>query len=244
MSNWWKSITSEFDGTTPELTHLNVRFDEQTVVALLFETERRPFVVRNPLHGKPGGGPISLEVPWREVSSTRTARRIDLLKMLAPLSKKPSFEALDGRLVIAEKAGPSSYKASGGLWLDIYVVPADSNQLVIPLHKCEVRLQFGGVDKYYVLNGLHFKGSKVTADVSHTITYTRSELTVDGPGRFAVSAQQPHFENTAEELRCKQLTLYVRLCKAGESEPFSIPVAFTQTRAGSGVLAVWQLNAS
>jgi hypothetical protein len=38
--------------------------------ALLFDTSRRPFVVKNPVYGNVNGGPVAFEVPWREGTET------------------------------------------------------------------------------------------------------------------------------------------------------------------------------
>ncbi len=56
-------------------------FGSVIVVAMLFETDRAPFVVKNPAYGTVGGDPVSLEVPWREGATTRSARRRDLLRL-------------------------------------------------------------------------------------------------------------------------------------------------------------------
>src|SRR5882672_4801480 len=63
LANWWPQVQSNFDQLPPDLLlHLNVPVDDKTVVALLIDAERRPFVVKNP---KPGEG-IDREVPWRD----------------------------------------------------------------------------------------------------------------------------------------------------------------------------------
>ena len=48
------------------MTELAIHSEGKSAVAILIETDRAPFVVKNPKHGKSGGGPVSLEVPWRE----------------------------------------------------------------------------------------------------------------------------------------------------------------------------------
>ena len=42
LARWYLQVTSQFDGLAPEVTSVNVPVGGQTVVALLFETERAP----------------------------------------------------------------------------------------------------------------------------------------------------------------------------------------------------------
>ena len=88
-------VQAQFDGIAPAMEDFLVPYDGQTLVALLFETSGAPFVVRNPMFGKPGGGPISRETPWREGTSIRSATRTDLIRLLVPLQRLPSVEVLE-----------------------------------------------------------------------------------------------------------------------------------------------------
>ena len=63
-------------------------------MALLFETDRAPFVVRYPSDGQG-----SHEVPWRDGTGVRTARRSDLLSILVPIKQRAAFEVLEAELV-------------------------------------------------------------------------------------------------------------------------------------------------
>lgn len=48
LANWFPAVEAEFDGIAPELTDLNVPTDNgKSVVALFFETDRAPFLVKN-----------------------------------------------------------------------------------------------------------------------------------------------------------------------------------------------------
>jgi len=92
LANWYTQVQTSFDGLAPRFTDLNIPVDGKTVVALLFETNRAPFVVKNPMFGKAGGGPVQLEVPWREGTSIRSATRADLLRLLSPLETLSEIE--------------------------------------------------------------------------------------------------------------------------------------------------------
>ncbi|MCI0427906.1 MAG: hypothetical protein L0Z46_07830, partial [Nitrospiraceae bacterium] len=138
LARWYPAVQAEFDGLSPDLTSLNVPTTNTTVVALLFETERVPYVVKNPVFGTPGGGPVSLEVPWRENNATRTANRSDLVKLLVPVAKLPALEVMEATLrAIHQTSGAYTWR----LDVKLYVVPRSDSQVVIPFHRSEVRAE-------------------------------------------------------------------------------------------------------
>ena len=47
----------------------------------------RAAVVKNPAHGQPNGGPVELEVPWRDAARLRSASHSDLILLLSPLQR-------------------------------------------------------------------------------------------------------------------------------------------------------------
>ncbi len=137
LSIWFAKIRSRFDQLmAPNLISLSIPYNGKTVVALVFETERSPFVIRIP----DSTGIITHEVPWREANSTRSARRSDLIKLLYPIQKKPDIEILDGKIelqrAIAGMSQPGSYQWN--LNMKVYFVTNSSEIVVIPFHRCEV----------------------------------------------------------------------------------------------------------
>ena len=132
ISNWFNAIKSNFnENVFPNLTILNILHDNKSIYILYFTTDRPPYVVKNP-----DGGRISLEVPWREGNSTRTAFRNELLKILSPLHKNPIIEILDGRLRFHPIIDKMEEKYSWDLILKLYVVSEYPDKLIIPFHKC------------------------------------------------------------------------------------------------------------
>ncbi|KAF1081351.1 MAG: hypothetical protein GQF41_2157 [Candidatus Rifleibacterium amylolyticum] len=137
LSIWFAKVRSRFDQLlAPNLISLSVPYNGKTVVALVFETERSPFVIRIP----DSTGIITHEVPWREANSTRSARRSDLIKLLYPTQKKPSLEIIDGKVELQRAiAGISQSGAyQWNLSMKVYVVTYSSDTLVIPFHRCEI----------------------------------------------------------------------------------------------------------
>lgn len=74
IAAWWDQVKACFDGTAPLLQHIALEIGGIPVVALLFQTDLAPFVVKNP-----AGGQISREVPWREGASTQSITREQLV---------------------------------------------------------------------------------------------------------------------------------------------------------------------
>lgn len=147
-ATWWPQVLSHFDGPAPRLTDLVVHAPGGAVVlALLFETDRAPFVVRNPA----GGGVVSREVPWREGTAVRSATHADLVQILAPLSKLPKVELVEGRLVLSPRGGPSPSGGEGPGWtllLRLFVTPV-GERAVFPLHRTTVEWRVGSMPQKY-----------------------------------------------------------------------------------------------
>lgn len=141
FANMWSAIRGEFDGEAPSVIHnLPIRLDCHTVVALLFDASRAPFVVRNVAHNAPGGGPVTHEVPWREGNAIRTARRHELIRMLAQAVHVPSIEVLNA--TASYYPGRDHECLDGVIGIEVYVetentaviVPHRSSIAVTPSH--------------------------------------------------------------------------------------------------------------
>ncbi|MDQ0825358.1 hypothetical protein QFZ60_001531 [Arthrobacter sp. B2I5] len=93
--DWWGQITPKFDQMPPEMIrHISVPVGEggEHVIAVAFASDRAPYVV------KTGSANPSLEVPMREGTGTRTARRDELLRLLIPAVKVPPVVVLNAML--------------------------------------------------------------------------------------------------------------------------------------------------
>jgi hypothetical protein len=230
VANWLPTVKGCFDGVFPELVDLNVRVDEKMVVALVFSTDRAPFVVKNNAFGKPDSGPVELEVPWREGRRTRSARREDLVRLLVPISRQPSVEVLGATVTVTEpsrESSPSSCNWNANLHL--YIAPSDQNRLVIPFHKCQIVVAVGeertSIDKEIRITpplyfrGRHSPGSIFEPD-SITISSTNSEVIIDGPGRLHVTtylkAPRP------KAITAPEVMLSLRMCPVRAEKPLVI----------------------
>lgn len=137
---WRDQVRTHFASMMPDLLRdLNIHIEDKTVVALLFETDRAPFLVKNPTHGEAGGGPIESEVPWRDGTSVRTARREDLLRLLVPIQRLPEVELVDAALTCSQQEwrNPRRQRHVWELTLALYVVAATRDRTILPVHRCQ-----------------------------------------------------------------------------------------------------------
>jgi hypothetical protein len=194
LADWFSQVKSQFDGIAPLMQDINVRANDETVVALLFETERAPFVVKNPNHGQPGGGKIAREVPWREATSVRSAKREELIRILSPLQSLPDFKFLKGDMSVGRYEDRGAYYI-WHLHLEFYIVPDYVEQIVIPFHQTKVECNlphFGWMEFEQIELGpptsFGYGGSSRT--LSQTISRTQDEVIIVGPGRIVLTANQ------------------------------------------------------
>ncbi|MFJ4017953.1 hypothetical protein [Microbacterium sp. NPDC090014] len=96
-ADWWARMEMRFDQVAPDLQrHVALQISEsERVVALLFRTDRAPYLVKV---GEDGGG--QLEVPIRSGTRTRSAKRHELLRMLYPAVAAPELLPLSAQLTM------------------------------------------------------------------------------------------------------------------------------------------------
>ena len=167
---------------------LNVPVEGKTLVALLFSTERIPFVVKNIAHNQEGGGPVELEVPWRENCSTKSARRADLIRLLTPISRLPAVEFL-GASIVVRKPNPD-YNIS--IKAHLYIYPYNFQKSAIPCHRSELKAKIDDIEfgesENIVFEPLLDRHSDRTILGGSQIECTKHEAIINGPGLLHVNA--------------------------------------------------------
>jgi hypothetical protein len=198
---WVQQVAAQFDGVSPELVdHLTVPVPEGSVAALLFDTRQPPYVVRNPAYGK-HAEVVSLEVPWREGTHTRTARRSELLRILSPAQLLPDVEQMSAYL---STRGYGSGKVAEGLEWELlaggYFTPRDDRSVSMPFHRIEARAKIGRLDveltKTRLDHRYEYDGPFITSGAfgsmpSHQEAKRRkvdSEMTISGPCLLLLTA--------------------------------------------------------
>jgi hypothetical protein len=194
-AKWLAQVAAEFNGIVPDCVDLKIPTESGNLTALVFDTSRRPYVVRNPVHGNTGGGPVSLEVPWRIGTAIRSARREDLIRLLAPLQGLPNIEVLKATATAAEKTrhvvAPSTENVQSLSWyfsLTLYVTPENNDRVVLPIHKASVEFRHGN-GSWVSCPILRFSapqriGRSGQDPDSHTIATTASEAVIFGSGKL------------------------------------------------------------
>jgi hypothetical protein len=241
LAIWYPRVQEQFDGLAPDLIDLIVPVEAGlSIVALLFDTTRAPFVVKNPSFGKSGGGPVKLEVPWREGTSVRSASRSNLLRILVPRQRNPSIDVLSGsaRMRVRELQGERRrvfYEWT--MWITLYIIPATPDRLVIPFHKCQA--EFWIPDFVPVTQKSGFKLEPpmssgydsiepgVETRLSRTIDATRTEALIDGPGEIKVyiSATTDAYSGSS----ANDLILNLSISPAAFDTPINVHIRMTRS---------------
>jgi len=222
LSSWYPTLSAEFDGIAPTLQDINVPFEGKTIVGLVFETDRAPYVVKNPAFGLEPGTPVSLEVPWREGTATRTATRKDLLRILAPLAQLPVFELLEAQLFFRRYDHHQWY-----LHMDLYAIPQTPASVVIPFHKCHVSIHPLGFATPVSISPIRLTppyrmmpgGSPFASEPDFiNVAHTQHDLFLQGPGRVNLSAET-WTEAVPRIAECHSVTVTASLSPVLSSTP-------------------------
>lgn len=136
--SWFEAVRRFFNGISPECTDYRVIAGDMRVVALLFDSSRLPYVVRNAAYGD-GGDKVELEVPWRELTTVRSARRDELIRMLMPLTPIPEIELVYGQVAFGRNSD-EPVRWNGDVRL--FISPTATGTTVIPMYKCKCVLRW------------------------------------------------------------------------------------------------------
>ena len=197
LSNWIQKIYGQFVDLSPRLIlDLNIPIEGKTVVALLFDSERAPFLVRNPAFGK-AGEVVQAEVPWRDGTGVRSARRKELLRILEPSQQLPDVKlrSISVSLMefhIAEK-GNKRFQLT--IEAELYISPRQDSRVVFPYDDCQCTIAFKPSGQTFTMNspemrpkahvrsiGFGQRGFENDMTRSQTIIESATELIIDGPG--------------------------------------------------------------
>lgn len=130
-AQWWAQMSKRFDGlVAPEMTDLVVPIGESgAVTALLFHTDRSPYVI-----SVPSGGAVEREVPIRDGTRTRSATRHELLRLLAPTVSLPDFSVLDASLTANQTLVKENEKWTVYASAKLYVEQGIDSSSFFPSH--------------------------------------------------------------------------------------------------------------
>ncbi len=243
LSEWISQVNSNFQGISPNFIDLVIPINDVSVVALLFSTVRAPFVVNNPSFGKENGGPVEYEVPWREGTSTHTAKRSNLIRLLSPIQDRPNLELLSGRLIAltnSKKEKPSIYEVYLELYIEIPIGPT----IIIPFHRCQAKFKFSNNTDWFSLNQLrlsppsYFSGRGTTI-MSKTIESTADEVIIHAPGRVILKANAEYIEEIHKS--SDNVIFILNLLPTISDIPSILNLIFNKVDPHEGETARWEI---
>jgi hypothetical protein len=223
-ASWWTGVESCFDGDPPELADVVVTVDGRTVVALSFGTSGAPFVVKNPLHGT-SGHVIATEVPWRDGTRVRTARKHELRTLLAPRLTVPEILVQNASLTLHGTTDTDSQvrpRWTGQMvWSVESLVP---KRLTLPFYRMTLQLEL--LDHGYSAPvQLHFNDTRRLAysDGAPDVRYVGDYIVIDGPGLIeALLASDGEAPPLPPEARGSSATVTLTMPTPGLPTPIAI----------------------
>ena len=223
-ADWWNQLKSHFVEVAPDLTILRVAVAAgHDVIVLRFTTDRAPYVVR-----VPGGGQVESEVPWREGTSTRTARRHEMIRAVVAEASVPTLELIGATVEIEEfVSDPHTGEYRGVRIGDLRVRAAldlflsTQGVAYLPQHRQEftlrtptIALDLGPFDftGSYRFDGITQSGIRRKAPAGNVSILGRSGVEVSGPGDLRLRGETVFTRSEAEGLvDAGELNLRLRL---------------------------------
>lgn len=242
-SDWYSQVASRFDGLSPSLTDIHMPVDGKTVVALLFDTRRLPFVVKNPAFGSEKGEAVSFEVPWREGTKVRSAKRDELIRLLSPLQSLPEFEIMEANLIYREQRDHHNLRLSATL----YSVIDGEKPVVIPFYRCSASIATPAYHEItfssFELQPPYFFGfpGEQSRNLSKTIEKTPDEIIIYGPGKLFVNAALE--QELSESLFTEELQINISLAPVSFEHSILLAMSLSPNSTKEGdIKAAWKLK--
>lgn len=203
-ATWWAQFEARFDEVAPDLVrHINVNVSsEERVVALLFRTDRAPYVVK-----VTNAGAVEREVPIRSGTRTRSAKRHELMRLLLPSLSVPRLSTVAGTLELSDEAyfGEDDDGLRMFLNAEIYFEHA-GHPCFLPLHAVRVDLICGDIRE----SGELIAHAPKLSQPGSALEIRRDGIRVSEPGTLHLGAVW-HMPPTAEESAVKAASWEVLL---------------------------------
>jgi hypothetical protein len=220
-----------------------------SLVCLLFDSIRPPYVVKNPKFGHAGGGNVAWEVPWREGTAVRSATGAELLRLLLPTISVPDIEILGGSGHLADKTEEYPRNKVTGVMLEfsisIYIYPRLDQPVAIPFHRCSCILsdiRSGEAFDEFTLTMYRpytYSSSGGSSD-SVTLERTSNELIAHGPGKCRIEVSAV-FKDEPAWLTSDQLALRITLFVIGSELPVELNMSLVAGSPSSRQKRQWSI---
>jgi hypothetical protein len=246
LADWWAQVRRRFDeDLAPEMKDVCVPTGDNTnVMALLFETDRAPYVVKNS-----EGGQVEREVPWRDGTATHSARRSNLVQILAPVVHAPRIELVGADLYL-ERPHSQPGLPSGRPWrlvACVYVTAMPNDYLVMREADALVTIETSDGDPWSIESLRLFDAMPVPfnsiPDRARLFTVQRGvdQLIITGPGYAWVSARGYHATGVADA--SPKLNLSLQCVDPPTPVTVSATLAYQPPDGQDGTTTKWVLPA-
>ncbi|MCU1585569.1 MAG: hypothetical protein JWM49_2125 [Microbacteriaceae bacterium] len=180
VADWWAQMSAKFDILAPDLLHhIIVPIDEgNSVTALLFATDRAPYVVSTK------GGSPEREVPMRSGSGTRSATRAELLRLLLPQASVPTALILAVDLEALGNGGNGGCNISGSA--TVFLENTTPSGSMLPLHAMTATIEAEG--RGYPLR-VRIAGRETGIPLAFGVRIGHEGVSATGPGSFFLHFQ-------------------------------------------------------
>lgn len=221
LANWWAQMESRFDDhVAPDMQDLIVQVTEDDfVTALVFSTDRAPYVI------KAGGdeGRLDREVPIRDGTRTRSARRHELLRILHPAAVPPSARLISALISGADSEGVADFQLEAQLFIEQRIDEA----VMIPYHLILGRLDFNGLLGDVDTAELTHKSLAISCDEDQMsrlgVHRRRDGLTIAGGAVLGLSALVDSFSDGPGHFGdCQSVDILIEFGVSGGSRPISV----------------------
>lgn len=181
---WYPQLQAQFAaGWAPGLLHtVNVPRDEGVVVALVFDTIGAPFQVR--------ADPDLLEVPWREGTRVRSARRHELLATIANVVRLPQIDIVDAYMTAQTNRVTPPDRVVGHTFaatFDIYVTLAAEQAVHFPFYRSSILFRADGIAEPFELGPVR---AMVVGDEDISVRVGERQVSVTAPAFIRVYASR------------------------------------------------------
>ncbi|MFC7380911.1 hypothetical protein [Sphaerisporangium rhizosphaerae] len=237
---WWAKVKSQFDGQAPTLQDIGMDIDGRDVLALAFETDRAPFVVRNSVYGKQGAGPVEREVPWRDGTSIRSATRADLIRLLLPIEAIPSIEVIHGSAELSKDTDPFPNLDAT---LVVYAALPMGYSTVLPNHQAQGFIRIGDSSELIDLDVTLRVGRRLDPRfpkrevLKPTVFNGEDQIILEGPGFFQVRGKG--FATAAHLHGLGSIEMHVRLRPAGNNLSIAFDATIPPSETTGDHIADW-----
>ncbi|MGY4856324.1 hypothetical protein [Cryobacterium sp. AP23] len=241
-ANWWAQVQRRFNETAPFLIrHLLVEFvPDEFFTVLLFESNSAPYVIMSPKGGSP-----ELEIPIRDGTRTRSAKRSEVLAMSAQHQGSVNISVLSASMIASWHAhhtyatsseeleeAPEHNRLTGTATL--FLDHDGINAILLPLHLMAGTLSANG--KSYSISPVPvFDASDPTANSDAPQFGTRANrdgIVLTGPGSCSITFSVQTEENVEHEWsHVSTWSLHAQFGVAGGSRLATLSVSMN--RAGT-----------